>query len=456
MGRDLRGKGIRGVEPVLFVFLARTGAEVLEATYFEVDAAGQSPRQGDRREVRPGVPGVRIRFQFAGRPVQEMSYVSVDVLDDKLGKDSGFLAWAGRFGPANGFLKAASFILHDNAFSRTRSFLLATCEAILQDDSGVPYRLLQEGRRLGAHLLRPLPAAARSRSRATSRRDLDEACKAQPARPLDFIIGYRRQVDSSLQLYVKGGAQSGRRRAAPGRRLPPLHAGPAPTSRTLHPAPRLAERHHVRPPRPPRTPPALGLLPRALAASPAAPSRRRPPRPGWPTQGRALGCQVERDAVGNVLIRKPASPGRERRPPVALQGHVDMVCEKNEGTPHDFAKDPIASAATATCSAPPAPPWAPTTASAWRPAWPCWRPRTCRTARSSCCVTIDEETGLTGANGLAGRLAPAATLLNLDSEEEGELTIGCAGGMDTVVAPPALHRRAARRAPRRSGSRSPG
>jgi len=58
-------------------------------------------------------------------------------------------------------------------------------------------------------------------------------------------------------------------------------------------------------------------------------------------QGRSLGCEVERDAVGNVLIRKQATPGREGRPTTCLQAHVDMVCEKNEETPHDFTKDPI-------------------------------------------------------------------------------------------------------------------
>ncbi|MHB8878209.1 MAG: aminoacyl-histidine dipeptidase, partial [Myxococcaceae bacterium] len=59
-------------------------------------------------------------------------------------------------------------------------------------------------------------------------------------------------------------------------------------------------------------------------------------------QGRALGCEVERDRVGNVLLRKKASKGREGRPAIALQAHVDMVCEKNEATAHDFSKDPIA------------------------------------------------------------------------------------------------------------------
>lgn len=150
-------------------------------------------------------------------------------------------------------------------------------------------------------------------------------------------------------------------------------------------------------------------------------------------QARALGCAVERDAVGNVIIRKAAAPGREGRPTTCLQAHVDMVCEKNEGTDHDFSKDPIQ----------------------------VWRDGDLLRARGTtlgadngigvCAalavlaskevdhgplevlVTIDEETGLTGANGLPAGLLQAKYLVNLDSEEEGFLTIGCAGGIDTIV-----------------------
>lgn len=170
----------------------------------------------------------------------------------------------------------------------------------------------------------------------------------------------------------------------------------------------------------------LSKIPRASKAETAAAA--------WVAeQGRALGCEVLRDAVGNVLLRAKASPGREGRPGVALQAHVDMVCEKNEGTAHDFSKDPIqvvrdgdwlrakgttlgadngigVAAALAVLASPdvPHPPL-------------------------EVLVTIDEETGLTGANGLQPGWLRSKFLLNLDSEEEGELTIGCAGGVDTTA-----------------------
>ncbi len=150
-------------------------------------------------------------------------------------------------------------------------------------------------------------------------------------------------------------------------------------------------------------------------------------------QGRALGCAVERDRVGNVLLRKPPAAGQEGRAAVALQAHVDMVCEKNEGTPHDFARDPIAverdgdvlRARGTTLGADDGIGVAAALAALAEPGL--------RHGPLEVLVTVDEETGLTGANGIQPGWLRARYLLNLDSEEEGELTIGCAGGMDTLA-----------------------
>jgi dipeptidase D len=149
-------------------------------------------------------------------------------------------------------------------------------------------------------------------------------------------------------------------------------------------------------------------------------------------QAKALGCQVEQDMVGNVLIRKAASPGREKRPVVAMQAHVDMVCEKNEGTTHDFAKDPITirrdgdvlRATGTTLGADNGIGVASALAVLADP--------DLKHGPLEVLITIDEETGMTGAKALAAGWLKATMMLNLDSEEEGELTIGCAGGIDTT------------------------
>ncbi len=205
MGRDLRGKGIKGVQPVLYLFLARSGAQVLDATAFEVGADGQAKELAAGAQPGGGVPGVRIHFQMPGRPVQELTYVKVDLGDDALARRPSFLTWARGYAPANGLLKSASFILHDRSFSRVRAFLLEGCEAILQDDSGVPYKVATKA---GFELTCFGPyLTPRDPFEAQGQADLAEACPATAA-PLPFIIGYRRANDTALQLY--------RKRPAPG------------------------------------------------------------------------------------------------------------------------------------------------------------------------------------------------------------------------------------------------
>jgi len=151
------------------------------------------------------------------------------------------------------------------------------------------------------------------------------------------------------------------------------------------------------------------------------------------SQAKALGCEVERDDVGNVIIRKPATPGREGRLTTCLQAHVDMVCEQNEGTNHDFTKDPIQvwkdgdllRAKGTTLGA--------DNGIGVAAALAVLASKDIAHGPIEALITIDEETGLTGANGLQPGRLKAKFLLNLDSEEEGFLTIGCAGGEDTIV-----------------------
>ena len=139
------------------------------------------------------------------------------------------------------------------------------------------------------------------------------------------------------------------------------------------------------------------------------------------------------DAAGNVVIRKPATPGYEEHPAVVLQSHSDMVCEKNADKQHDFMTDPIeayidgewvkANGTTlgADCGIGMAAALAVLVDSSLRhPA-------------IEALFTVDEETGLTGAFNLAPDMLTGKYLLNLDSEDEGELFIGCAGGIDTLA-----------------------
>ncbi|MDP4185310.1 MAG: aminoacyl-histidine dipeptidase, partial [Bacteroidota bacterium] len=139
------------------------------------------------------------------------------------------------------------------------------------------------------------------------------------------------------------------------------------------------------------------------------------------------------DAVGNVVIRKPASPGKENAPTVVLQSHVDMVCEKNRETVHDFEKDPIrpyidgewVTAEGTTLGADDGIGIAAELA--------VLTDDTLVHGPVECLFTVDEETGLTGAEAIQPGFISGKILLNLDSEDEGELFIGCCGGIDTIA-----------------------
>lgn len=146
----------------------------------------------------------------------------------------------------------------------------------------------------------------------------------------------------------------------------------------------------------------------------------------------SLGLKYTKDKTGNLIARVPASRGYSNAPVTVIQGHSDMVCEKNRGTAHDFDNDPIylrrdgewiaatgttlgadngigVAAALAILSDP-----------------------TAVHGPLEILITVDEETGLTGANQLSTKALRGKYLLNLDSEEDGIFYIGCAGGVDTT------------------------
>ncbi|MEI8224807.1 MAG: aminoacyl-histidine dipeptidase [Bacteroidota bacterium] len=142
--------------------------------------------------------------------------------------------------------------------------------------------------------------------------------------------------------------------------------------------------------------------------------------------------ESKEDEIGNILIIKPPTPGMENRKTVVLQSHMDMVGEKNADYPHNWTTDPIV----------------PVIMDGWVTAkgttlgaddgigiasqMAILTDKNLKAGRIECLFTVDEESGMTGAINLKPDFFSGRTLLNLDSEDEGILFIGCAGGMDTI------------------------
>jgi dipeptidase D len=146
--------------------------------------------------------------------------------------------------------------------------------------------------------------------------------------------------------------------------------------------------------------------------------------------GENLGYETKVDTVGNVIIRKPASPGMEDRKCVILQAHLDMVPQKNSDKKHDFNNDPIEAhidgdwikANGTTLGA--------DNGIGVAAMLSVLESKELKHGPVECLFTVDEETGMTGAFALQPGQLTGGILINLDSEDEGELYIGCAGGLD--------------------------
>ncbi len=145
--------------------------------------------------------------------------------------------------------------------------------------------------------------------------------------------------------------------------------------------------------------------------------------------GKRLGYETAADEAGNVLIKKPASPGYENRKTIILQSHMDMVCDKRKDVEHDFLVDPIKTyidgewlkAEGTTLGA--------DNGIGVAAAMAVLSDNSLKHGPVNCLFTVDEETGLTGAQALSAEMLKGDILINLDSEDEGEIFIGCAGGV---------------------------
>jgi len=149
--------------------------------------------------------------------------------------------------------------------------------------------------------------------------------------------------------------------------------------------------------------------------------------------GKSVGVETLQDEAGNIIYRKPATPGMENRKTVILQSHMDMVPQKNNDTVHDFENDPIQTyidgdwvkAKGTTLGA--------DNGMGVAAIMAIMEDKTLKHGPLEALITADEETGMYGAFGLKPGTVNGDILLNLDSEEEGELYIGCAGGEDLTA-----------------------
>lgn len=142
---------------------------------------------------------------------------------------------------------------------------------------------------------------------------------------------------------------------------------------------------------------------------------------------------IKKDDCSNIIISKPATTGKENVPVIILQSHMDMVCEKNNETVHDFENDPIRTIIDNNWVKADGTTLGADNGIGIAASLAVLASNDIEHGPIECLFTIDEETGLTGASNLKDGFLSGNILLNLDSEDEGEIFIGCAGGKGTII-----------------------
>jgi len=222
MKTQLHEGPVSGTLPILYVFLARTGKTIHDVSFVSLDAEGNfltadepvvpnAGKKATRHFANSAAQGVKIVFSDGNGPQQTLYYFSTNLADGSVER-SGFLTFCSKLGPADSFIKSASYLLHTGGFNKIRSFLLNHSATILQDDSGIPlayfdpkkWRLQPFGRYVG-----PLSIFGSSYQAG-----MEELFRR--ATPIDFGIGYRwRRNESNLLLAQRIGAVTSEIELAP-------------------------------------------------------------------------------------------------------------------------------------------------------------------------------------------------------------------------------------------------
>lgn len=195
MKSDLRATQLTGTLPVLYVFLARQGCQIDTVELVGLDDNGAFVTEGAKAS------GVRINFHRGQEPPQKLYYFCSDLSDSGIRAHPGFIRFCDQLGRGNSLVKAASYLMHLNEFSSVRDFLLARSNAIVQDDSGIPWKYFAReqwetvtfGRYVG-----PIDLF-----KTHYQNDLASAAKTSAFTQLPFSFGYRWHSNESLLIAAR-------------------------------------------------------------------------------------------------------------------------------------------------------------------------------------------------------------------------------------------------------------
>lgn len=202
MQAELPRNRFRGVTPVLLLLLARAGMQIDSISAVTLDEQGRLCRRSFDERIDNA--GVEIRYRAPGEAegTRALVYLRVDLSNEGLAAAPGYATLVRSLGVQTSYLKSASYLMHGPAFSRIRELLLEVSPALLQDDSGIPYRAFVPDAWMATLYGRYTRGGGGFEGMLQA--DLKTAFAAAPSRPLPFWIGYRASAaDSNLQLYQR-------------------------------------------------------------------------------------------------------------------------------------------------------------------------------------------------------------------------------------------------------------
>lgn len=205
MDQDLRKQHVDGVLPLLYVFLNRTGHEIYEFGYYRLENDGVSFTKIDKPTNSLDVTEC-IKFKVLRKgdnKLKNVTYFYADISDDGFAKNPVFLQYLKNLRPSNAFIKSASYLSHYDTFSSIRNLILANVNAIVEDDTGIPYRyfIKEWNHYLYGVYEKPISDFPSS---YLFQKDLDEEYKNSDVKPLSFSLGYHwRTGNQNWMLYVR-------------------------------------------------------------------------------------------------------------------------------------------------------------------------------------------------------------------------------------------------------------
>jgi hypothetical protein len=207
MSKDLKNTEVNGTIHLLFLFLSRTGNDLISAKPITVDSIGTKQYLNSFEELKAShqkTKGVEIVFKSPDDKIKELNYFSLDLSNEGLMKNKGFKTYLDSLQHFNTYLKGASYLLHRTYFSTVRDLILNSTSTVVQDDSGIALRYFKKGDDIWDYKLYGTYTKPVSLFRNLYQKDLDTLYKKNGSTNLGFGIGYNfKDKNSNLMIFKR-------------------------------------------------------------------------------------------------------------------------------------------------------------------------------------------------------------------------------------------------------------